>query len=39
MALQEDGENEPLDIEFLLSLEELLPEWNSANDEEAYRDL
>jgi hypothetical protein len=39
MALQEDGGGEPLDIEFPLGLEELLPEWNSEADEEAYRDL
>jgi hypothetical protein len=39
MALQEDGGGEPLDIEILLGLEELLPEWNSEADEEAYRDL
>jgi hypothetical protein len=40
MALQqEDGRSEPLDIEFLLGLEELFPEWDSVNDEEAYRDL
>jgi len=39
VAPQEDGGNEPFDIEFLLGLEELLPEWNSVNDEEAYRDL
>jgi len=39
VAVQEDSENEPFDIEFLLGLQELLPEWNSVNDEEAYRDL
>jgi hypothetical protein len=39
MALQEDDGCEPLDIEFLLGLEKLLPEWNSEADEEAYRDL
>jgi hypothetical protein len=39
MSLQEDGGNEPLDIEFLLGLEVLLSEWDSENDEEAYRDL
>jgi antitoxin PrlF len=30
---------EPLDIEFLSSLENTLSEWNSENDEKAYRDL
>jgi hypothetical protein len=30
---------EPLDIEFLLVLAETLSEWNSDNDERAYRDL
>jgi hypothetical protein len=39
MPLQEDDEIEPLDIEFLLILEELLSEWDSEADEQAYRDL
>ncbi len=39
VMLQEDDGNEPLDIEFLLGLEELLSEWDSENDDEAYRDL
>ena len=30
---------EPLDLEFLSALEETLSEWNSENDEQAYRDL
>ena len=30
---------EPLDIEFLSSLENTLSEWNSENDDKAYRDL
>lgn len=30
---------EPLDIEFLSGLEGTLSEWNSANDQRAYRDL
>lgn len=30
---------EPLDLEFLSSLEKTLSEWNSENDEKAYRDL
>lgn len=30
---------EPLDIEFLSSLEKTLSEWNSENDEKAYGDL
>jgi len=30
---------EPLDLEFLRSLEGTLDEWNSANDNEAYGDL
>jgi antitoxin PrlF len=30
---------EPLDLEFLRTLEESLSEWNSDNDERAYRDL
>jgi antitoxin PrlF len=29
----------PLDIALLSSVEETLPEWNSENDERAYRDL
>ncbi len=29
----------PLDIEFLSALEKTLSEWNSENDERAYRDL
>lgn len=29
----------PLDIQFAKSLESTLSEWNSDNDEEAYRDL
>lgn len=29
----------PLDLEFARSLEPTLTEWNSENDEEAYRDL
>jgi hypothetical protein len=29
----------PLDIEFLSALEKTLSEWNSENDDEAYRDL
>jgi len=29
----------PLDLEFLLALDETLSEWNSNNDERAYRDL
>ena len=32
-------EDEPLDLEFLAGLEKTLSEWNSDNDEEAYRDL
>jgi hypothetical protein len=39
MTLQEDAGIEPLDIEFLVGWEELLPEWDSEADEEAYRDL
>jgi hypothetical protein len=39
MALQEDDSSEPFDIEFLSGVEESLPEWDSVNDEEAYRDL
>jgi hypothetical protein len=39
MTLQEDAGIEPLDIELLVGLEELLPEWDSKSDEEAYRDL
>lgn len=30
---------EPLDLEFLSALEKTLSEWNSKNDERAYRDL
>ncbi len=30
---------EPLDLEFLTALEGTLSEWNSDNDERAYRDL
>ncbi len=30
---------EPLDLEFLSVLEKTLSEWNSENDEQAYRDL
>lgn len=30
---------EPLDIEFLSALENTLSEWNSKNDDRAYRDL
>ncbi len=30
---------EPLDLEFLSSLEKTLSEWNSENDDRAYRDL
>jgi antitoxin PrlF len=30
---------EPLDLEFLKSLEGTLTEWNSKNDDEAYGDL
>ena len=30
---------EPLDLEFLSALEKTLSEWNSENDEQAYRDL
>lgn len=30
---------EPLDIEFLSALENTLSEWNSENDDRAYRDL
>lgn len=30
---------EPLDIEFLSGLESTLSEWNSENDDRAYRDL
>ncbi len=30
---------EPLDLEFLAALETTLSEWNSDNDERAYRDL
>jgi len=30
---------EPLDIEFLSSLEKTLSEWNSENDQKAYGDL
>jgi antitoxin PrlF len=30
---------EPLDIEFLSALETTLSEWNSENDDEAFRDL
>jgi antitoxin PrlF len=30
---------EPLDLEFLAALETTLSEWNSAEDDEAYRDL
>jgi AbrB family looped-hinge helix DNA binding protein len=30
---------EPLDLEFLSALENTLSEWNSKNDERAYRDL
>lgn len=29
----------PLDLEYLRSLEGTLEEWNSSNDENAYRDL
>ena len=39
MTLQEDTGIAPLDIEFLVGVEELLPEWDSEADEEAYRDL
>jgi hypothetical protein len=39
MTLQEDAGIASLDIEFLVGLEELLPEWDSEADEEAYRDL
>lgn len=30
---------EPLDLEFLSALENTLSEWNSENDDRAYRDL
>jgi hypothetical protein len=30
---------EPLDLEFFLALDGTLSEWNSDNDERAYRDL
>ena len=30
---------EPLDLEFLSALEKTLSEWNSGNDDEAYRNL
>jgi antitoxin PrlF len=30
---------EPLDLEFLSALEGTLSEWNSENDDQAYRDL
>lgn len=30
---------EPLDIDFLSALESTLSEWNSDNDDRAYRDL
>lgn len=30
---------QPLDVEYLQALDGTLDEWNSANDEEAYRDL
>jgi antitoxin PrlF len=30
---------EPLDLEFLSALQTTLTEWNSENDEHAYRDL
>jgi antitoxin PrlF len=30
---------EPLDLEFLSALEKTLSEWNSDNDDQAYRDL
>ena len=30
---------QPLDLDYLRSLEGTLSEWNSAEDEEAYRDL
>ncbi len=30
---------EPLDLEFLSGLESPLSEWNSENDDQAYRDL
>ncbi len=30
---------EPLDLEFLSALEKTLSEWNSENDDKAYRDL
>ncbi len=30
---------EPLDLEFLSALETTLSEWNSENDDRAYRDL
>jgi AbrB family looped-hinge helix DNA binding protein len=30
---------EPLDLEFLSALERTLSEWNSDNDDKAYRDL
>ena len=30
---------EPLDLEFLSALEKTLSEWNSVNDDKAYRDL
>lgn len=30
---------EPLDLEFLSALEKTLSEWNSENDEQAYREL
>jgi antitoxin PrlF len=30
---------EPLDMEFLSALESTLSEWNSENDDRAYRDL
>ena len=30
---------EPLDLEFLSALEKTLSEWNSEDDEKAYRDL
>ena len=29
----------PLDVEYLASVESTLSEWNSENDEEAYKDL
>jgi len=30
---------EPLDLEYLAALETTLTEWNSKNDDEAFRDL